>query len=131
MSQLSAVPRPRPRPGDGGNLLMVSVSVRKSYTLVSLNGEGDVTVRERLRAALTPAATGTRQLVVDLSGLSYLDVSCLQVLVGLSLMVQEAGGELRLAAPRPLVARVMEVCGTGQVLGVHDSLATAVSAAAG
>jgi anti-anti-sigma factor len=109
----------------------VAVSAREDYTLVSLDGEGDVTVRGRLRAELTAEGTGAAHLVVDLTGLAYIDASCVQVLWRVSRMAERAGGRLGLAAPRPLVARVMELRGAGQVFGVHDSVAEAVIAAAG
>jgi anti-sigma B factor antagonist len=113
------------------DLLTVSVSAREGYTLVSLDGEGDVTVRGRLRAALTAEVAGAAHLVVDLTGLAYIDASCVQALWRVSRMAEGAGGRVRLAAPQPLVARVMEMWGAGQVLGVHDSVAEAVIAAAG
>jgi anti-anti-sigma factor len=92
--------------------LTISVSARDGYTLVSLDGEGDVTVRKRLHAALAAQVTArTPHLVVDLSGLSFIDASCLQVLRQASRMADLAGGTLRLVAPQPLVARVMELLG--------------------
>jgi anti-anti-sigma factor len=119
-----------PGPGGGAGLLTVSVSAREGHTLVRLDGEGDVTVRGRLRAALTAqAAAGTPHLVVDLSGLSFIDCSCLRVLWRVSRMAEEAGGLLKLAAPQPAVARVLGLWGAGQVIGVHDSVAEAVTAA--
>ena len=117
-----------PAPG-GAGLLTVSVSVREGYTLVSLAGEADVTVRGRLRAALSAqVAAGSAHLVVDLSGLRFIDCSCLRVLWRASLLAQEAGGLLELAAPQPAVFRAMELWGAGQVIGVHDSMAEAVIA---
>jgi anti-anti-sigma factor len=108
------------------------VSAREGYTLVSPLGEGDVTVRLRLRAALTAQLKAeTPYLVVDLAGLAYIDASCVQVLWRVSRMAEGAGGMLGLAAPQPLVARVMELWGAGQAIGVHDSVAEAVIAAAG
>lgn len=99
MRRLSAARPPAPGPGPGGaaGLLTVSVSARPGYTLVGLVGEGDVTVRERLRAALAaPAAAGTPYLVADLSGLAYLDCSSLRVLLQAARMAEEAGGTLEL-----------------------------------
>jgi anti-sigma B factor antagonist len=120
-----------PRAGPRMDLLTVAVSDREGYTLVSLAGEGDITVRVRLRAALTAQVTArTPHLVVDLSGLAYIDASCVQVLWRVSRMAEGAGCRLGLAAPQPLVARVMELWGgAGQVFGVHDSVAEAVVAA--
>jgi anti-anti-sigma factor len=121
---------PELRPGPGGaGLLTVSARAREGYTLVNLDGEGDVTVRCRLRAALAAQVTaGTPCLVVDLSGLAYIDASCLQVLWRVSRMAEEAGGTMGLAAPQPIVARVMDLWGARQVIGVHDSVAKAVTA---
>jgi anti-anti-sigma factor len=125
-----AAPGLLPGPGGRAGLLTVSVSAREGYTLVSLDGEGDVTVRGRLLTALTAQVmAGTPHLVVDLSGLSFIDCSCLQVLWRVSRMAEEAGGSLSLAAPQPIVARVMELWGAGRVIGVHGSVANAASAA--
>ena len=115
-----------PAPG-GGGLLTVSVSVREGYTLVSLAGEADVTVRGRLRAALSAqVAAGSAHLVVDLSGLAFIDASCLRVLWQVSRMAEEASVTLRLAAPRPAVARAIELWDAGLVTEVHDGVAKAV-----
>ena len=120
--------RPEVVPG----LLAVSVSSREGYTLVRLDGESDVTVRGQLRAALTAqVAAGAPHLVVDLSGLSFIDCSCLRVLWQVSRVAEEAGGSLRLAAPQPAVVRLMEMLSAGQLIGVHDSVAGAVIAAGG
>jgi len=48
-----------------------------------------------------------------------------------SRMAEGAGGRLGLVAPQPLVARVIELWGAGQVIGVHENVAEAVIAAAG
>ena len=120
MSQPSAVHCPGLLPGPGGDrdLLTLLVSARKGYTLVSLDGQGDVTVRDWLHAALTAQVTAeTPHLVVDLARLSFIDASCLQMLWQVSRMAEEAGGSLVLAAPQPMVARVMELCGASQVIG--------------
>jgi hypothetical protein len=47
-----------------------------------------------------------------------------------SRMAEGAGGRLGLAAPQPLVARVVELWGAGRLFWVHDSVAEAVIAAA-
>jgi anti-anti-sigma factor len=120
-------------PERGVDLLTVAMSAREGYTLASLDGEGDVTVRESLCAALTASVTaGAPHLVVDLSRLSFIDCSCLQVLWEVSRVAEQAGGTLVLAVPQPLVARVMELWSDGgQVFKVQDSVATAVFAALG
>lgn len=72
-------------------------------------------------------STGVR----DSACLGFIDASCLRVLWGMFRVAEEAGGLLGLAAPQPAVTRVMELWGADWVIGVHDSVAKAVIAAAG
>ena len=81
--------------------------------------------------ASAQVAAGTPHLVVDLSGLTFIDSSCLHVLWQVFLMAEEAGGLMGLAAPQPAVARVTRLWGTDQVIGMHDSVAKALIGAAG
>lgn len=109
-------------------LLSVSVSASESYALVSLAGEADTTVCERLREPLVAVVlAGTRNLVVDLSGLSFIDSACLRVLLAVCRMTEEAGGSLGLAAPQPVVARMMELWGADQLIAVYGSAAEAAT----
>lgn len=110
------------------DLLTVSVSARESCALVSLAGEADVTVCDRLRGDLTAEVLGgTRNLVVDLSGLSFIDSSCLHVLLRVCRMAEEADGTLGLAAPQPVVARMMVLWGADQLIAVYGSVAEAAA----
>ena len=71
MCQPSAAPSPvlLLGPDGGARLLMVSVSAGEGYTLVSLDGEGDVTVRGGLRAALTAqVAAAAREAAMVAAG---------------------------------------------------------------
>jgi anti-anti-sigma factor len=84
-----------------------------------------------LALRLVALDTAGRPLVVDLSGLSFIDASCLRVLWEVFRVAEEASCMLELAAPQQVVTRVMELWGADWVLGVHDSVAKAVIAAAG
>jgi anti-sigma B factor antagonist len=88
-------------------------------------------VRSRLHAALTAVAAGGPDLVVDLSRLGFIDASCVRELWQASRQLQQHGGLLKLAAPQPLVARMLALCGTDRVIEVHDSVALAVLEPAG
>jgi anti-sigma B factor antagonist len=109
-------------------LLTVLVSVRPSYVLVRLAGEADMTVCGRLREALVLAVrAGARDLVVDVPGLRFIDVSRLRVLVRVCGMVGESGGTLGLVAPQPVVVRMMQLCGADRLIAVHGSVAEAAA----
>jgi anti-sigma B factor antagonist len=114
---------PGPGASGGRGPVSVSVSVRQSHVLVSLAGEADTTVRERLREPLAAAIlAGARNLVIDAAELSYIDSACMRVLVQSSAMASAAGGTLALAAAQPVVMRVMELWGADQVIAVYASV---------
>lgn len=103
-------------------LLTVSVSVSdtESSVLVSVAGEADTTVSGQLGESLG-ALAGTRYLVVDVSRLSFIDVACVRVLVGVCGAVEDAGGTLVLVAPQPVVARMLKLCRADQLIAVYGS----------
>ena len=90
----------------------LSVRRRDGYTIVTIGGEIDIArtpvLREQLLGLLRPGASG---LIVDLSGVTFCDASGLAVLVGVARRVGLLGGDLRLAAPPPLISTVLRLTG--------------------
>ena len=82
--------------------MSLSVLSRRAVTIASLEGELDIAttpaLRERLLNVFRP---GVRLLVIDLSGLSFCDVSALAVLIATQRRGTRLGITVRLAAPRP------------------------------
>ncbi len=105
--------------------LTVSMSATESYVLVGMAGEADMTVSGQVRELLAAVLAGMRQLVVDVSGLHFIDTACVRVLVGACRAAEDAGGTLALVAPQPVVARVLELCQTDQLIAVYGSVAEA------
>lgn len=91
-------------------------------TIVPLYGEIDIftspALRERLLRALR---LSTGPLVLDLSRVSFCDVSGLAVLVGTQRRARALGITLRLAAPRSQTVRLLRVTGLDRVLMMHGS----------
>jgi anti-anti-sigma factor len=77
--------------------------------IVALRGELDMADAADVAAALTSAAAGRRETIVDLAGLAFIDCSGAAALVRAQRRVRQAGGNLLLAAPQPLVRRVFEL----------------------
>jgi anti-sigma B factor antagonist len=100
----------------------------ESYTLVELAGEADVTSGETLRALLEEQ---TRKrpglLVIDMSGLRYMDSSALQAIVRAHLALGKGGGRLALVSPHDTVARVLQMTEADRLVPVYASVAEAVS----
>ena len=103
--------------------LRISVTTEPAYTLVTLAGECDLHTGRRLRDVLTTEVSrGARRMILDLSGLSFMDSTGMQVLLGVRTVLNVRNGTLSLVAPQPVVARILELTGADQYLPVYGSL---------
>ena len=102
--------------------LTMSLSARESYVLVTVAGEADTTVSVQLRELLAAVLAGMRHVVVDLSGLGFIDAACVRVLVGACGAAEDAGGTLVLVTPQPIVARMLRLCRADQLIAVYGSM---------
>jgi anti-anti-sigma factor len=90
----------------------LSVLSLPGFTIARLAGEIDIAttpaLRERLLSVFGP---GVRLLIIDLSSVSFCDVSALAVLVATQRRARRLGTTVRLAAPRPQMAKLLRVTG--------------------
>jgi anti-sigma B factor antagonist len=108
--------------------LRMSAADGLGHLVVAVAGELDAVTVPRFRDELmrqVPAA-GPR-LVVDLSGLRFMDTSAIHALVAVNNRVMDRGGLLVVAAAPPAVARVLTLAGADQVMPVVGSVAEAVA----
>lgn len=102
------------------------------YTLIELAGEADVTGSETLHALLE---TETRRrpglLVIEMSGLRFMDSAALHAILRTHLVLGKDGGRLALVSPHDTVARVLEMTEVDQLVPVYTTVAEAVSASSG
>jgi anti-sigma B factor antagonist len=98
-------------------------------TVVSLGGEIDVYtapfVRERLDEAVHEGRTN---LIVDLTGVRFLDSTGLGVLVGRLKLTRSLGGSLRLVGRDERVLKVFSITGLDKVFEIHPTLDEALAA---
>jgi anti-sigma B factor antagonist len=98
-------------------------------TVVSLAGELDLYNAHEVREALLECcAEGPARLVVDLSGVKFIDSTALGVLIEARTRMENRRGFL-LAAPGHETKRALEISGLDRHFSVHDSLDSALSAA--
>ncbi|TMM03272.1 MAG: STAS domain-containing protein [Actinobacteria bacterium] len=81
-------------------------------------GDEDRATQSLRRPAFSRAITCTRDVVVDLSELSFADSSLILDLAALSRRLRMAGGTLRLRAPQPHIQRMIELVGLDRLPGV-------------
>ncbi|WP_449060754.1 STAS domain-containing protein [Planomonospora algeriensis] len=100
---------------------------RPPHTVVALHGEIDIATAPALRRRLLNALQhSTDLLVLDLSAVSFCDAAGLTVLIDVRRRAVASGITVRLAAPRPSVARLLHVTGLDRAFAVHPTLSSAL-----
>ena len=95
--------------------------------VVAAGGELDLFTSERLREKLDEALElGGRRILLDLTGVSFMDSTALGVLVGAAKTLESSGGQLVLVADDPRVTRVIEITGLARVFRIESSLPEAM-----
>jgi anti-sigma B factor antagonist len=91
--------------------------------LVSVSGELDTYVESDLRDALAAgAALRSQTLVVDLSGVSFMDSTACGILVAEAKRLRREGARLVLVSNGTRASRVLEVSGIDQFVQVYPTL---------
>lgn len=114
------------------DLLTTSVATVESgsepYTLVELVGEADVTNSDSLREVLdAEVAKQPRTLIIDLSGLRFMDSSALHVILRANRAMDREGGVVALASPRDPVAKMLRLTAADQLIPVFPSVSEAIA----
>ena len=114
------------------DLLTTSVATVESdsepYTLVELTGEADVTNSDALREVLdAEVAKQPRTMIIDLSGLRFMDSSALHVILRANRVMDRQGGVLALASPREAVAKMLRLTAADQLIPVYPSVREATA----
>jgi anti-sigma B factor antagonist len=103
--------------------MSLSVLSRPAVTIARLEGELDIATTPALRKRLLNVfRPGVRLLVIDLSGLSFCDVSALAVLIATQRRASRLGTTVRLAAPRPQVTKLLRITGLDQCFTICATL---------
>jgi anti-sigma B factor antagonist len=100
--------------------------------VVTLRGELDAHDAPRLRELFAAAVAELQGvagpvLVLDLTGVAFLDSTALGTVLGAVRRAREAGGELRIVLPETAARRIFEITGLHEVLDVRASRAAAIA----
>ncbi|MBW3615398.1 MAG: STAS domain-containing protein, partial [Actinobacteria bacterium] len=91
-----------------------------SVTRLAVFGEVDAASAPELEAWLSQAASaGCAEVVLDLSGLEFIDSSGLSVLVSAHKQLRDAGAQLVIASPPPPARRIFDISGLDRVLTIR------------
>jgi anti-sigma B factor antagonist len=89
-------------------------------TVVALAGECDLSVRDELTGVLLAAVAESRVVVVDLSGLTFLDSSGIHALVTAHQAALREGGKLYAVGAAGVVADLLDLTGVADLLRAPD-----------
>jgi anti-sigma B factor antagonist len=114
------------------DLLTVTVTARESagepYTLVAAAGEADITNRDDLRSVLDAEVTERpATLILDLSGLRFMDSSALHVILQANRALDRQGGVMALVAPQEAVAKMLRLTTADRLIPVFSTVAEAAA----
>ncbi len=108
--------------------LRLDVGKRNGWAVLTAEGEIDIATAPRLREQLIGMVNdGANQIVVDLSGVDFIDSTGLGVLIGALKRVRTNDGDLALVCSEPRVLKIFEITGLLNVFAVHPSVDAAAS----
>ena len=102
----------------------------EGYAVCRPVGELESFTVSQFREALSEVAS-PGCLLIDLSGVAFIDSAGLGALIGGIRHTRELGGRVAVACSRPTLVRLLRTTGFDRVVTVADSLANAAAALAG
>lgn len=98
----------------------VVVNEEGAQTVAHITGEIDIATCERLRDAIEPHLGPGQRVVLDLSGVSFMDSSCLKVLVQARTTLTADSGSLILRNPSDAARRVLTATGLAELFDIES-----------
>jgi anti-anti-sigma factor len=109
--------------------LRISMESRDACVVVAVHGELDVVCSQQFDDSLSEASSDSDRVILDLSGVDFMDTTALAVIVGHWRRQTEAGGMLLLAGARYRYTKALWITGLADRLPMYDSLDEALAAA--
>jgi anti-anti-sigma factor len=107
--------------------LRVDIARLDRSHVVALTGELDLHTSGTLRESLAPRLSGgDGDVILDLSGIAFIDSTALGVLIEAARRLRERGAELIVATDDPRLRRLLEITGLLGTLRHERTLAEAV-----
>jgi anti-sigma B factor antagonist len=98
--------------------------------VVGIRGDLDIVTSPQLDECLTQAEASHSRIILDLSGVDFLDTSALAVIVGHWKKAEAAGGLLALAGARYRYTKTLWITGLADRLAMYDDVDKALLAEA-
>jgi anti-anti-sigma factor len=90
-----------------------------SVITVELTGEFDIATTAEMRDSILSQHRGESQVVIDMTGVTFMDSSALRALLEVRGALADNGAEVTLANPTPNVLRLLSITGTADLFGLE------------
>ena len=107
----------------------ISWQERDGVCVIKPVGDLDIVTSRQLDDALSQARNEHKRLVLDLSGVDFMDTSSLAVIVGHWKSLEHAGGSLALAAARYQSTKSLWITGLSDRIPLYQTVELAAAAA--
>ena len=112
-------------------MAVASITEQSGRTVVALSGEIDMEEAPKVRRALLDVMKQKRDILVDLSQVTYIDSSGIASLIEGLQTARKQKNDLALVSVSQRARRVLELARLDKVFTIHADLATALTAAKG
>ncbi|MFJ9246587.1 STAS domain-containing protein [Streptomyces sp. NPDC101776] len=106
--------------------LSVRTDIVDGTLVVAAAGEIDHQTGGSLREALDPPEGAAPRVVIDLSAVTFMDSSGINILIAVHSSLAESGGWLRLAGAAPSVLRIIQLVGIDGFIDCHPTVQQAL-----
>ncbi len=110
-------------------MLEIQVEPADQYTVCRPIGELDAFTVSQFRQSLTELASSPR-LLIDMSGVPFIDSAGLGALIGGIRRAREMGGDVAVACNRPSLTRLLRTTGFDRIVTVAETVDEAAMALA-
>ena len=106
----------------------ITIEPREGGVVVAVHGELDVTSSQLLDDGLTEGGPGSGRMILDLSGVDFMDTTALAVIISHWRRHVEADGMFLIAGARYRYTKALWITGLADRLPMYDSVDEALSA---
>lgn len=108
-------------------MLDIQLDQAEAYTICRPVGELDAFTVSKFRQALAELAS-TPRLLIDMSGVPFVDSAGLGALIGGIRRARELGGEVAVCCNRPTLTRLLRTTGFDRIVTVTETMEEAAEA---
>jgi anti-sigma B factor antagonist len=103
--------------------LSININVTEGQTIVSVSGEIDVYTAPKLKEKIFPISEKEEMnLIVDLSGVTYMDSTGLGVIVGVFKSVRKHNGILQLTGLSTRLSKLFRITGLADIMNIKSGV---------